>query len=259
MKSQSTTIRRVLVEKLPSRGNARIELPEDESNHLTSVLRMRDGDSVEVLDGQGQFASGKLVFERKRLFVEIGTIQKDDEQLLPVVLETAILKGDSMDWLVEKSVELGLPYLQPVVTAHTVVRLQERKGPEAFQERWQRIADQSLKQCGRRIRMTVGLPVTLDQLLAQALPSGQKRLWLDEGSRAVGTPHLSRVIPSNPFRILLGPEGGWSSNERDMLGRSDGIVPVQLGPWVLRAETAGIAALSQVSGHMALLTGSGKS
>jgi 16S rRNA (uracil1498-N3)-methyltransferase len=237
-----------------------MELPEDEANHLTSVLRMRDGDPVEVLDGQGKYAAGKLVFARKRVFVEIGEVHTENEPLLPAVLESAVLKGDAMDWLIEKCVELGMPHFQPVVTAHTVVRLQERKGPEAFRDRWQRIADQALKQCGRRTRMLVELPISLEELLSKPLGSTERRLWLDEGSRSGTTPHLAQAFSQGPsFRILLGPEGGFSQGEREMLTRSDGILPVSLGPWILRAETAGIAAVSQLSAHMALLTARGKS
>lgn len=253
MKSSSTTIRRVLVDRLPTRGQGRIEIPEEESNHLVSVLRLRDGDSIEVLDGEGQFGTARLVIDRKRAFAELASVERVTEPLLPLVLETAVLKGESMDWLIEKCVELGVPRLQPVVTAHTVVRLQDRKGPEAFRVRWQRIADQALKQCGRRIRMRVEVPLELEMALTGTLEPAEQRLWLDEGGRGGSAPPLMRALRGSRYRILLGPEGGFSFSEREFLSRDPNITPVQLGPWVLRAETAGIAAVSQVAAHIALL------
>jgi 16S rRNA (uracil1498-N3)-methyltransferase len=157
-----------------------------------------------------------------------------------------------MEWVVEKAVELGVTRLVPVLTAHTVVQM-DRKGPEAFRERWQKIADQALKQCGRLESLEVELPIELERLLTTPLEG--MRLWCDEQARdSAGIPSLlgwlkSTVMDSSRsmnLHILIGPEGGWSQNERELFHRegSARLAAVGLGPLVLRAETAAIAALS---------------
>lgn len=168
-------------------------------------------------------------------------------ETLPVTLELAALKGDAMEWAIEKAVELGAARVAPLITAHTVVQM-DRKGPEAFRERWQKIADQALKQCGRLSRMEILLPEPLDQAMSRrANSAAQPRVWCDESSRGE-TPELLRwlALPEQnslqELRILIGPEGGWSEKERGLLQSSG--ARVSLGPLVLRAETAAIAALS---------------
>jgi 16S rRNA (uracil1498-N3)-methyltransferase len=170
---------------------------------------------------------------------------------LPVILEMAVLKGDAMEWTVEKAVELGVRTFVPVLCAHAVVQV-DRKGPSYYRERWQKIADQALKQCGRLERMEVREPVELEILLTE---KRALRLWADEGSRAE-SPHvfeaLAKVSAADRLRgvaILIGPEGGWSVAERELLSRSD-CHSTSLGPWVYRAETAALFATSLVAASM---------
>ncbi len=249
MRPRSTTIRRVLVDSLPSgKGSSSVPLSEEEHLHLVSVLRMSDGEAVEILDGEGRFAAGILELRKKSASVAVDatTIKTSDEPRPPLVLEAAILKGDAMDWLIEKCVELGVRSIRPIISAHTVVRIGDRKGPEEFRERWQRLADQSLKQCGRKFRLRVEAPVSLETLMTAPLGATESRFWLNEASRAE-SPHLiaqcqDPQVRGHTFRILLGPEGGFSYAERELLERDPGVHSTSLGPWVLRAETAGIAA-----------------
>ena len=120
----------------------------------------------------------------------------------------------------------------------------KNKGPEAFRERWQKIADQALKQCGRLDRIEVRAPVDLDEWLSHH-PSSENtpRLWCDEAARTTVKPtQLAAWLASDALRqaqglrILIGPEGGWSEGERHELERSG--IKISLGPWVLRGETA---------------------
>ena len=253
-------MKRVLCEKLPEPHRPTV-LSEAEATHLTRVFRLKDGDKVEAMDGKGHQAlvtlrtrggAARLEFLEKAV-----TATSESNQLVPVVLEMAVLKGDAMEWVVEKAVELGIGTLIPVVTAHTVVQL-DKKGPEAFRERWQKIADQALKQCGRLDRLEIKTPVELEDLVAQT--SQSPRLWCDEGAREKagtlmgwlkGSSELlgnsSEAQSSSPLHVLIGPEGGWSDLEREILTRSSQNIPVSLGPLVLRAETAAIFALSLVA------------
>ncbi|MCM2322777.1 MAG: 16S rRNA (uracil(1498)-N(3))-methyltransferase [Oligoflexia bacterium] len=254
-------MKRVLSKILPTPGQP-VRLAEAEAEHAVKVLRLRDGDQLEALDGLGKAA---IVTLRTRgggaVFLELAEggdqpIRHEERASPPVVLEMAVLKGDAMEWVVEKAVELGVRSLIPTVTAHTVVQLRQ-KGPEAFRERWQKIADQALKQCGRLESLRIELPRTLEELLTTHPGSpGSPRLWCDEAGRDQ-LPYLPEWIAQHEknfslyqsLHLLIGPEGGWSPNERELLTRSaPGTVRVGLGPWVLRAETAAIFGTSWLTG-----------
>lgn len=251
-------MKRVLAAKLPTAGHP-VKLPESESDHLTRVLRLRDGDVVEALDGHGNAAAVTLRIkggEPRIEFLEGRASAKssnpNDQRVPPVILEMAILKGDAMEWVIEKAVELGVRTLVPLMTAHTVVQI-KNKGPEAFQARWQKIADQALKQCGRLERLEVSLPLGLEDLLVKS-PSKKEspRLWFDEAGRGTLSSldtwnHQQKWGEFSSVHLLVGPEGGWSESERELLSAGDAqIYPLGLGPWVLRAETAALFATSLV-------------
>lgn len=246
-------MKRVLIPTLPTPDKP-IFLPEEESHHLIQVMRVRNGETVEALDGKGakMETSVELLGKGKAQLHSRAPAVRDPNLLsLPITLEMAILKGDAMEWTVEKAVELGVKTFIPVLCAHAVVQV-DRKGPEFYQERWQKIADQALKQCGRLERMDVQAPIALEILLTEKRPL---RLWADEATRA-DAPHvfqaLAKVDVKDRIRgisILIGPEGGWSEIERALLSRS-GCVSTSLGPWVYRAETAALFATSLVAASM---------
>lgn len=246
-------MKRVLTERLPTHSSP-IELSDDESHHLLQVLRVRSGETIECLDGKGSRVKGLVDLQRKGKVsvTALGSPEKDAKLLsIPIQLEMAVIKGDAMEWTVEKAVEIGVRTFVPVITAHSVVQL-DRKGPEAFRERWQKIADQALKQCGRLDRMIVSLPISLESLMAQP---ASVRLWLEETQRATHPSIISALNESGGEKItrgvsiLVGPEGGFSDREREFLSRS-AVTSVSLGPWVLRAETAALFAASLVSASM---------
>jgi 16S rRNA (uracil1498-N3)-methyltransferase len=239
-------MKRVLSHTLPRPGRS-VELSESEAKHVIQVLRLRNGSSVEVLDGKGSFVRAILKIRGKAVWVETSMDPRMSltGQSVPVYLELTVLKGDAMEWAIEKAVELGVKALIPVLTERTVVQL-DKKGPNAFQERWQKIADQALKQCGRLERMPIHMPLTLENLVTSTNPTGP-RLWLDEEERK-NTPFLQNWLqtsqPLKELHLLVGPEGGWSEREREFLSDSKGTVSVSLGPLVLRAETAALYATS---------------
>jgi len=239
------------------------ELPESEAEHATRVLRLRDGDHVEALDGHGR--SAEVILRVRGGSVRLEYAGEAGTSKIPIpdfTLEMAILKGDAMEWVVEKSVELGVKTLIPVMTDHTVVQIKQ-KGPEVFQQRWQKIADQALKQCGRLDRLEIELPIDLEELLVrQASSEKTPRLWCDEADRDE-TPELldwfiQKTIPVSTAtsslqgaRLLIGPEGGWSQQERELLSRSSPhLIRLSLGPWVLRAETAAISSIGLITAFL---------
>lgn len=260
-----SSLKRILCSRVPE-PHRPVELAETEATHATRVLRLKDGDLVEAMDGKGHASLAKLRTRNGPPRLEFHEKSPDSKtaeaagaQVLPIVLEMAVLKGEAMEWIVEKAVELGVQTLIPVLTAHTVVQM-DRKGPEAFQERWQKIADQALKQCGRLAALDVRKPVMLPELLRAPVPGA--RVWCDEAERG-SQPSLLAWLESvrekniSPLHLLIGPEGGWSQNERELLSREFQNAPgqwvsVSLGPMVLRAETAAISAMSVVAGDLRL-------
>ena len=253
-------MRRALCDSIPNIAHAQIELPENEAKHLTSVLRLKTGDEIELLDGKGNRARALLILKEKRAIAELISAPFQDAKLnsLPIDLYLSMIKGEAMEWTIEKATELGVRSIIPVETEFTVVRIQ-KKGADAFQERWQKIADQSLKQCGRLERLTVEAPISFEDTLLKASPL----IWLDErlADHAPEAEHLSPLL-SQPqisslkkFNLLVGPEGGFSSAERNRLlqlttGANRAILRTHLGSIILRAETAALLGISLIAGHI---------
>jgi 16S rRNA (uracil1498-N3)-methyltransferase len=249
-------MKRVLCPNLPKPGVV-VEIPADEAKHLLSVFRLKDGDTVEAIDGKGALTVATLRVRGKSALLEAkpsdevtGNLAKERSiEVVPIVLELAVLKGPAMEWAIEKAVELGIERVTPIITAHTVVQL-DRKGPEVFRERWQRIADQALKQCGRLTRLVIDLPESLEEVL-RTHPDKTQRYWGNESARdelpTLSQRMNSQDVSTRALHITIGPEGGWSDSEKQLL--KTGGQPVSLGPLVLRAETAALFAISVASSH----------
>lgn len=251
-------MKRLLCPELPKPGQP-VELPESEARHALHVLRLRNGDLVEAMNGQGQSQITEIKIIQGKPFLQF-TQQKSQlprmsqDQVLPIELNMAVLKGEAMEWTVEKAVELGVKVFCPIVTTHSVVQIQ-KKGPEAFQERWQKIADQALKQCGRLERMIIELPSTMDARVPhQPHDRSHLSLFCNEAARDEATQLLGLLESSQPIKkvtLWIGPEGGWSQNERTLLQKA-GHKPVSLGPLVFRAETAALFSISVCASHFRL-------
>lgn len=254
-------MKRFLCPHLPRKGEP-VELSKDESLHATRVLRLQTGDEVEVMNGHGGACVATLRSEGKRVyldFVRKTELPDDTGEVTNITLEASIVKGDAMEWLIEKAVELGVRSVLPVLAERTVVKVEgKKKGPDDFRDRWQRIADQSLKQCGRLQRLEVAAPVALNELVLTHKASPEvPRLWFDEAFD--GGPSLPEWLATQPpiqgARLLIGPEGGWSPVERDLLFAEAEAAPgtllrLGLGPLILRAETAGVFSSSLLSAFL---------
>lgn len=224
----------------------------DEMDHLVKVMRTEPGEEVHVFNGEGQVGRGPLERDGKRLFVKLLSVEMQSQALTPVRLVLGIIKGDAMEWVIEKATELGIKAVLPIISDHCVVQTQ-KKGPEFFQSRWQKIADQSLKQCGRTSRMHVALPANFEEWIFGIQSNPKPVLWCDEMDRAT---HASQplmtaaraIAQSGDLDLWIGPEGGLSSAERLILSDLTRTHPgeikrVHLGPLVLRAETAAITGM----------------
>jgi 16S rRNA (uracil1498-N3)-methyltransferase len=249
-------MRKALCAELPVKIGQSVEIPAAEANHLISVLRLKPEDKIEIMDGHGKSAQASLFYKGKTLFAELVTepTGSPDLQSHPLHLSMAILKGDAMEWVIEKAVELGVRSLTPFQSEFSVVDLR-KKGPEAFQERWQKIADQALKQCGRLSRMTVNLPTDFESILLK----NTSLIWMDETlayTREIEqwnrhylpciADDLMQTAGNPEPELIIGPEGGFSPAEKNRLMQPSKkeIKRGHAGAAILRAETAALFGIS---------------
>lgn len=215
-------------------------LTGDEARHLTQVLRMKPGDSIIVFDGHGRRASAEiLTVSRDRVPLRLGEILPSRSPLPAINLAQAIPKGKNMDLIVQKSVELGIAAIQPLVTRFTVVQPGEGKS-----EKWRRNALEACKQCGQDTLPEIADPLAFDRWIgSQAAAPGLKLI----ASLAPGAVPLRKILRDHPettqATLLVGPEGDFSADET-AAAIAVGFLPISLGSIVLRVETATLFCLS---------------
>ena len=229
-----------------TRHGETITLPRAEAHYVAHVLRLRPGDEIDAFDGVEQAY-------RLRLTTVSSTAVQGHVQTLratspvpatPLVLGQAVPKGTRMDFIVEKSAELGLTTLVPLYTERTVVRALPDRALEKI-GRWQRVAAAAARQCGRRTVLDVQQPMGLRDFCAHYRSAAVKMMcWEDEPQQGLRQ-FLAGRADTSVVVVLIGPEGGWTSEEI-VAARAHGFVTVQLGPYTLRTETAAIAVTSIV-------------
>lgn len=218
---------------------AQFPLPQDAANHIGRALRLRAGDALVVFDGRGgEYDATILRIDRGRVDVKTGAFRDDErESPLEVGLVQGLPEADKMDWILQKSVELGVAWVQPIVCERSVVRLSGDRAARR-ESHWQRVAIAACEQCGRNRIPEVRPTLAFRDWAAQ--PSQAARWMLAPGS-AVAL--CEQPAPAGPVELLVGPEGGFSEREID-IAATVGFASLSLGPRVLRAETAPLAALA---------------
>jgi 16S rRNA (uracil1498-N3)-methyltransferase len=219
-------------------------LTGDLAHHLRDVLRGRPGEIVSLVDEkQVQYRAALDQITKKQVVAKI--LRKKESPGRParsVTLAQAILKGKKMDWVIQKSAELGVTTLIPVVTERTIAR--PRSERESHQtERWQAIAQEAAQQCGRLDIPSVQSTVTLDSLLKNPPESSLKLALWEAEQRLSLKSTLRNLKERTSISVLIGPEGGFPLREIEK-AREAGWVTVSLGPRIVRAETAGMAVLA---------------
>lgn len=215
-------------------------LGEAASHHLGRVMRMKVGDAVVLFDGMGGEYRGTIRgVERSGVRVRVDAFEDvERESSLQVGLVQSVSAGERMEFTLQKAVELGVAWIQPIIARRSKVRLEGERADKRVSH-WQRVVQAACEQCGRNRVPTVRPLLEFTAWLAQP-SSTQHRLVLDpEAPR--------RLSQSGPFdaavELLAGAESGLADEERDLVLQY-GFVPVRLGPRVLRTETAGLAALA---------------
>lgn len=218
----------------------RITLTGGAAGHLTRVLRLRPGAAVTLFNGRGgEHAASIERVQGNAVTVAVGEHEAiERESPFPLTLAQGVSRGERMDLVVQKATELGVSRLVPVLTERSVVRLDDEQG-DRKSSHWRAIAIAACEQCGRNRLPEVALPVQLREFLRQ--PAG-------DSVRLLLSPSATRRIeavprPASGVTVLIGPEGGLSDAEQeDVL--TAGFTAANLGPRVLRTETAAIAALT---------------
>jgi 16S rRNA (uracil1498-N3)-methyltransferase len=223
--------------------NGKAQIEGEEARHLTRVLRVEVGQRYEISDNRNVYLA-EIDAARKENVV-FRTLEKLPSSPASARFElyAALIKFDRFEWIVEKATELGVTGIIPVEATRSERGLEKAAAKRV--ERWRRIALEASQQSRRAHLPEIAEPVPLAQALAGA---GTHRYVLDENPGAV---LLTKALPAvrtaqDTVSILTGPEGGWTEEERASFTAA-GWAPVSMGPLILRAETAVIAALAVVS------------
>ena len=216
----------------PLAEGAKVELDAKQANYLGNVMRLGVGAELLVFDGgSGEWLARIGEAGKKRMSLTVDRKTRELESIPDVWLAFAPVKRAQTDWLVEKATELGAAKLVPVMTQRTVaerVRL----------DRLESIAIEAAEQCGRTRLPDIAEPVQLRRFVETLEPSRHLYFADESGGEA-----MAGTFRDGPAAILVGPEGGFTEHEREMV-RGAGASAISLGPRILRAETAALAALS---------------
>lgn len=219
-----------------------IHIKGADCTHIRKVLRQRVGDKLTVCDGRGLDYTCQITdIEKEEITTRI--IASSPSQTEPSVncaLFIALPKGEKMEYIIQKSVELGVNLIVPVACGRCVVRLNPNEGKKK-QDRWQRIAEAAAKQCGRGVIPNVAEPVSFEEALL-LMEGYQNRAVCYEGEEQLSISSYLREDMVD-FAFMVGPEGGFDANEI-ALCQKKGVSSISLGPRILRAETAPLFVLS---------------
>lgn len=224
-----------------------IEITGGDAHHLVRVMRAQSGDEVIVAGGDGRAARMAICgIERDRVHLRrMAYLPQAETRNAEVILIQALLKGEKMDFAVQKAVELGAAALYPVETEHVVVRYDAKKAA-AKAVRWQKIADEAAKQCGRQALMPVAAIAPLSALLRNPELFGAPDtavVFCYEGECEQSLRTVLRSVDARRIVLIVGAEGGFSPAEAAAI-QAAGAQSVSLGRLILRAETAALSALA---------------
>jgi 16S rRNA (uracil1498-N3)-methyltransferase len=212
--------------------------------HLRQSLRLHSGDSLTVTDERGRrYRTTVTDVTPQGLVGQIVDTQSAPPKTVPsLILALALLKGEKMDWVIQKVTELGIEQIVPLHAVHSVVKLQPDR-IDHQRARWQRIALEAAQQSERWTVPSIEPPGTLPELFVRYADCSSKNILVERSTdSSLGTIPLP-VGPDEAIMIVIGPEGGWNQEEL-RLAREQGYRTISMGARILRAETAAVAAIS---------------
>jgi 16S rRNA (uracil1498-N3)-methyltransferase len=216
---------------------AQFTMAPEAAQHVSKALRLKTGDAITVFDGRGgEYEAILQRIDRDRVEVKVGAFRDiDREPALRVGLVQGLPEADKMDWIIRKTIELGVAWIQPVICDRSVVRLSAERAARR-EAHWRRVAISACEQSGRNQVPEVRPTLSFQGWIAE--PAAHARWMLRPAAAALA----ARPRPDAPVELVVGPEGGFSDRELDLA--SSRCEAVSLGPRVLRTETAPLAALA---------------
>lgn len=234
--------------EIPDVAEHKIRITGEDVNHIRNVLRMEPGEKICVVSGQDhrEYYCEIVKMDSEEVEARIyETRESDCEPGSRIVLFQGLPKGDKMEWIIQKSVELGVHTVVPVAMGRCVVKLDAKKA-ENKRKRWMKISESAAKQSGRaRIPEVTGV-VSFPEALEMAKELDVKILPYELASGMQVTRNLLGTIPRGAsVGVFIGPEGGFEGSEVEAAEKT-GVVPITLGKRILRTETAGLATLAML-------------
>lgn len=233
------TSQRLFVEH-PLAEGARIPCTPEQASYLRSVLRLGDGDEILIFNGRDGEWKARLIAEGKRgASLEAQSQTRTQEGGPDIHYLFAPLKRSRLDYMVQKATEMGAARLVPVITRHTVA---ERVNIERMRAN----VIEAAEQCGILRVPETAEPLKLPAVL-QSWDAGRTLIFCDEGAEQTSPLAALAALKPGPLAILVGPEGGFSPDERELIRRTPATIALSLGPRIMRADTAAVAALALVN------------
>ncbi len=236
---------------MPLGAGQTVALERNQSNYLGNVLRLSAGEQVLVFNGRDGEWQARIAGRKRPDSLEILTRTRSQDRLPDIAYVFAPLKHARLDYMVQKAVEMGAAQLQPVLTRFTQVS-------RVNGERMRANVIEAAEQCGILSLATVAEPVPLDRFVSQRQP--QRLLVFCDEAAEISSPLQAlqhRLSAADGIDILIGPEGGFAGEERALLLRQTRTLRLCLGPRILRADTAGVAALALVQAALGDWAGAG--
>jgi len=224
----------------PLATGAKVSCTSEQANYLLNVLRLKVGDAICIFNGRdGEWRAVIEEAGKRRCILNCDALKREQTGGPDVHYLFAPLKHARLDYMVQKATELGVARLQPVITRRTVAS-------RVNLDRIQANVIEAAEQCGVLRIPKVGAPEKLERLLAQ-WPAQRNLVFCDEGAPVSDLLAALAVVPPGPLAVLIGPEGGFDPEEQALIRSLPYSFPISLGPRIMRADTAAVAALALVN------------
>ena len=231
-------MRRVFTDKGADVGNS-IVICGTDAHHITKVLRKRAGDSLLICDKDLREYDCTIVSVGSEVVARVNAVaESQNEPACRITLYQGLAKGEKMDWIVQKCTELGVYAFTPLKMKNCTAKIDDKDAPKKI-ARWQRIADEACKQCGRARIPEVTLPMTVAEAIKAA--ENTRMLVMSEHELNRSVKDVLSEVGDADISLFIGPEGGFDKAEIDALTEA-GALTATLGRRILRTETAAVAA-----------------
>ncbi|MCO6386207.1 16S rRNA (uracil(1498)-N(3))-methyltransferase [Aliihoeflea sp. 40Bstr573] len=220
-------------------GDGTVALSAQQSHYLTNVIRMREGGELLVFNGRdGEWRASVAAISKKSVTLSLAEQTRPQPATPDLIYCFAPIKAGRLDYMVQKAVEMGAGALQPVITQHTQMA-------KIGTERLQANAIEAAEQCGVLAVPEIREPMKLDRLLAE-WDTDRALIFCDESATGDNPVETLIRLKGRRLALIVGPEGGFSDGERRQLHALDFVTAIPLGPRILRADTAAVAALAVI-------------